>query len=131
MTENPPEGGRERIPTADTASQPRAVIPVVSPDSIQVRTAPVEEIRWSNHSLDPLEPKSDRELREAQRDNVAKTLAYCMLALFAITVLSPITRWLFSGVASPDMVSYVKDVASIETAILAGIIGFYFSATRI
>jgi hypothetical protein len=70
-------------------------------------------------------------LLEARRDVAAARLAIGMVAVFAITICFPMAMWVWKGTVPAEMVSYTKDIAAVETTILAAIIGFYFSATRV
>src|SRR5919106_130254 len=66
-------------------------------------------------------------LLEARRDVAAARLAIGMVAVFAITIGIPMVMWVWKGTVPAEMVSYTKDIAAVETTILAAIIGFYFS----
>jgi hypothetical protein len=70
-------------------------------------------------------------LLEARRDVAAARLAIAMVAVFALTIGFPMAMWVWKGTVPAEMVSYTKDIAAVETTILAAIIGFYFSATRV
>jgi hypothetical protein len=70
-------------------------------------------------------------LLEARRDIAAARLAIGMVAVFAVTIGFPMVMWVWKGTVPAEMVSYTKDIAAVETTILAAIIGFYFSATRV
>jgi hypothetical protein len=72
-----------------------------------------------------------RRFLEARRDFIAARLAIGLLVMFGVTVVFPLVMWMVKGTAPPEMVSYVKDAVTIETTLLAAIIGFYFSQTRV
>jgi hypothetical protein len=81
--------------------------------------------------LAPTHVKERGFLLEARRDVAAARLALGMVAVFAMTVGLPMVMWVWKGTVPAEMVSYTKDIAAVETTILAAIIGFYFSATRV
>jgi hypothetical protein len=81
--------------------------------------------------LAPTHVKERGFLLEARRDVAAARLAIGMVAVFAITIGLPMVMWMWKGTVPAEMVSYTKDIAAVETTILAAIIGFYFSATRV
>jgi hypothetical protein len=124
------EGREGRDAFLPLATHMPDVVPISTPPPGTSNTHTVEALSVSGSDLN-YKPTSDREHREARRDEVARWLALGMLFLFGITVLLPLVYWLVRGTASPEMVGYTKDIAAIETAILAGIIGFYFAATRV
>jgi hypothetical protein len=99
------------------------------PDSAASRTA--GETLDNIGLLAPTQVRERGFLLEARRDITAARLAMGMVAVFAFTISFPMVIWFWKGTVPADMVSYTKDIAAVETTILAAIIGFYFSATRV
>jgi hypothetical protein len=69
--------------------------------------------------------------REARRDVVAATLAIGVFVAFAMTLIVPLVMWVVRGDVPDKMIAYTKDIVAVETTILAAIVGFYFSQTRV
>lgn len=68
---------------------------------------------------------------EVRRETTAARLAYGLLGVFALTVLLPLLYWLWQGVPSAEVLTYVKDVTTTEIALLGVTFGFYFSQRRL
>ena len=78
-----------------------------------------------------LEDFADEEVGEAtdpyRKPRVAAQLAMGLLALFALTVVIPALPWLWCSSPDPEMLSYAKDIASMELGLLGAAVAFYYS----
>jgi hypothetical protein len=69
---------------------------------------------------------------ENERERAGRWLAASLMIIFGLTVLSPVAFWLWRGQApSPDLLTYVKDIAGLETTLLGATVAFYFSQRRL
>ena len=69
---------------------------------------------------------------EYKREHVAGRLAYGLLAIFALTILSPLVYWVGWGNSpASEMIAFAKDAASVLAGLLGATVGFYFSQKRL
>ena len=65
-----------------------------------------------------------------EREKGRTRLALGLLALFSVTVLSPIAVWLFCGRVSEDIIQYAKDIGAMELGLLGAAVAFYYQSEK-
>jgi len=76
-------------------------------------------------------PSVDISPLESRREQAATWLAYGLLIVFALTILLPLGYWIVKGKPEGEVLTYVKDVATNQIALLGVAFGFYFSQRRL
>ena len=69
---------------------------------------------------------------EHKRERAAQFLAYSLMVVFGLVILSPLAAWSICAASPPpEMIAYAKEAAAVIAGLLGATVGFYFSQKRL